>query len=461
MRGSRYIVESGLLPEIQAVAQREVPSDTQARNVWLSRVADMGTQTSVSESASRSSPEALSAQLEKVNQQIAKHSDRSRALVGSTASVQEIQKSLTNDEALVHYVVAEEQTFIIAIDKASSAMSVVRAGRSEIEASVSALRNSLKATPLKPFDTALAAELHRILLAPVSSITNGKKRLIVVKDGALSQLPFAVLRNGGPQGVWLVENHALESAPSASSFVLSRKAGNSGRAPQPFIGIGSPIISSSSANTANSPENILGIRGAARSVKDLGELPETESELRAFARIFGADQGAVMVRDQATESKVRAADMSRYRVLSFATHALMAGETMENDQAALVLSNPLQSQNAREDGLLTASEVAGLKLNADLVILSACNTAAGSDILSAESLNGLARSFFAAGARALLVSNWAVHSEATQKLMTNFASAYQKSSTKSDALRSAMLSLAQDQQYAHPYYWAPFDIIGS
>jgi CHAT domain-containing protein len=86
--------------------------------------------------------------------------------------------------------------------------------------------------------------------------------------------------------------------------------------------------------------------------------------------------------------------------------------------------------------------------------------AAGLDILSAESLNGLARSFFAAGARAPLVSNWAVHSEVTQKLMTNFASAYQKSTAKSDALRSALLSLAQDQQYAHPYYWAPFDIIG-
>ena len=167
-----------------------------------------------------------------------------------------------------------------------------------------------------------------------------------------------------------------------------------------------------------------------------------------------------------TETRLKKLPLDRYRIVHFATHGLLAGETAIIDKAgaepALVLIPPAHV-SADDDGLLTASEITTLKLNADWVVLSACNTAGAAGTSSAEALSGLARAFFYAGARALLVSHWEVYSEAAVKLTTRaFAEiAADPNVSRAEAMRRSMAAMIGSGGWdAHPAYWAPFIVVG-
>ena len=162
---------------------------------------------------------------------------------------------------------------------------------------------------------------------------------------------------------------------------------------------------------------------------------------------------------------MRRFDLSNTRVLSFATHGLIAGDLPKLGEPALVLTPPARP-TPNDDGLLRASEVSRLKLNADFVILSACNTAASDGTPGAEGLSGLAKAFFYAGARSMLVSHWPVDSEATVKLTTGLIRATASDPTvgRAEALRRAMLAMIDETsggaEHAHPFFWAPFILAG-
>ena len=201
-------------------------------------------------------------------------------------------------------------------------------------------------------------------------------------------------------------------------------------------------------------------------IRELASLPETEDELCTVARDIGADPGEMRLGANATESEVKAMSargaLSEYRVVHFATHGAMAGELSKGVEPGLILTPPLVASED-DDGYLSASEIAALKLDADWVILSACNTAVG-DSTSAEALSGLARAFIYAQARALLVSHWAVDSNATVKLITAATSEFarDKSVGRAEALRRAMLALIDGGKApeVHPAVWAPFIVVG-
>ena len=199
-------------------------------------------------------------------------------------------------------------------------------------------------------------------------------------------------------------------------------------------------------------------------MRRLPPLPETADELRAIAKTLGAGNDAVFLGKQATETAVRKTDLSDAQVLAFATHALVAGQIKGQAEPALVLTPPAKA-SPEDDGLLTASEIARhLKLDADWVILSACNTAAG-DATGAEGLSGLAKAFFYAGARALLVSHWSVQSDAAVKLTTRMLAeaAAHPEIGRAEALKRSMLALIDDPEndhFAHPLFWAPFVVVG-
>jgi CHAT domain-containing protein len=204
----------------------------------------------------------------------------------------------------------------------------------------------------------------------------------------------------------------------------------------------------------------------AEEIRSQVPLPETVDELCAVAHDLRVSDKDIRLGSRATEAEVKrlseAGELARYRIVHFATHGVLAGQLGTNAEPGLILTPP-KSTTEGDDGYLSASEITALKLDADWVILSACNTAAGGTE-GAEALSGLARAFFYAGARALLVSHWAVASGATVKLITGAAGimASDRSVGRAEAMRQAMLALIDKDEAngVHPAFWAPFVVVG-
>jgi CHAT domain-containing protein len=359
-----------------------------------------------------------------------------------------------------------------------------------------------------PFDLAKSHELYQALLAPFTDLTNGK-HLIIVPSGPLTSLPFHVLVTKLPdstltsmaryqQAAWLALQQPVTVLPSVGSLQALRQLPPS-QALEPYIGFGNPLLVGASGNNTSAwakqrcarlaTTRVAEARGIARrgvSLRaiDLAELrrqeplPETADELCAVAAAVGAlgqQNDTVWLGERATEHNLKALSregkLAHYKVLHFATHGLLAGESeailKAKAEPALILTPPkddtIGADLEEDDGLFTASEVAQLDLDADWIVLSACNTAAG-EKGDAEALSGLARAFFYAKARALLVSHWYVNSDAAVKLTTGaFAelSANPKIG-RAEALRRSMAELITKgaPQEAHPANWAPFVLVG-
>ncbi|MGD9671494.1 MAG: CHAT domain-containing protein [Hyphomicrobiaceae bacterium] len=202
-------------------------------------------------------------------------------------------------------------------------------------------------------------------------------------------------------------------------------------------------------------------------LRELCPLLDTAHELRWIAKSLDAGEDSIVLGAKVTEPAIRHAKLDRYRVLHFATNGLLAGEMAEfakgKAEPALVFTPPSVASD-EDDGLLTASEITELKLDADWVVMSACNTAAG-DAKGAEALSGLAKAFFYAGARALLVSHWPVNSYAATMLTSTTFSELKRDPklNRAEAFRRSMVSLMRDKDRpwaAHPSVWAPFVVVG-
>ncbi|WP_430755241.1 CHAT domain-containing protein [Magnetovirga frankeli] len=194
-------------------------------------------------------------------------------------------------------------------------------------------------------------------------------------------------------------------------------------------------------------------------------MPDTADELMAIAEVLGTDRHqALLLREKATETELKRRQLAQYNILSFATHGVLAGELGKGIEPGLILSPPKQATE-EDDGFLSLSEIAQLKLNADWVVLSACNTAGseGDEGMASEGFTGLAKSFIYAGAKALLVSHWSVSSAATVELMsTMFRSFKEQQLPRAEAHRQAMLAMIDsgDPLLSHPSLWAPFVVVG-
>ncbi len=350
-------------------------------------------------------------------------------------------------------------------------------GRTGLEEAVVAIRATLDLSLFTdgrppPFALGPSHELYRKIVAPASPLLKGARHLLIVPAGALQSLPFGVLLteprpsggNATAPAKWLIRQYAITILPSVASLrALRRFAHGDGRAREPFAGFGDPALEGRPGDRKGlkSARLYRGTIADADAVRALEPLPETGAELRAMARALGAGDDTLWLRAQATESKAKGTDLSSYRVVAFATHGLMAGQFRDYGEPALVMTPPRQATE-QDDGLLGASEVAQLKLNADWVILSACNTAAPDGAPGAEGLSGLAKAFFHAGARSLLVSHWPVESHSSARLTTGAIDALAKEPGigRAEAMRRSMLALMADSRYAHPSYWGPFVVVG-
>ena len=407
----------------------------------------------------------------------------------SPLTVAQTQALLKADEVLVTILVGPERSFVWAISRQRAEWAAIDASADALVEHVAVLRKGLDPLMLgRPdasgsvttgYDVARAHTLYKLLLEPVAHVLEGKKHLLVVPTGPLSSLPFQVLITAPPAAgtnaaaalrgaQWLIRRHALSVLPSVQSLATLRRPTPVSTATKPFLGIGDPVLTGPptarpqargiSAGT-NRPDAVFrNGQSDLRALRELMPLPDTAHELRIIAKVLGATSDALLLRADANEARFKQTRLEDYRVIQFATHGLIAGELSGLDEPALVLTPP-QNASDLDDGLLTASEVAALNLAADWVVLSACNTASGTSS-GAEALSGLARAFFYAGARGLLVSHWAVNSEAAVGLTTKtFATlAGEPALGRAEALRRTMLGMIEAGK--PPSYWAPFIIVG-
>jgi len=239
--------------------------------------------------------------------------------------------------------------------------------------------------------------------------------------------------------------------------------------PKPFVGFGNPAFTGKPAEAANSLAALAqecrtnaGLPPAL--LRALAPLPETADEVRRVAQALHAGADSVILGKDVNEATLHKLPLDQYRVIYFATHGLLPGELRCQSEPGLALSPPdHEPKGLDDDGLLAASEVAGLRLNADLVVLSACNTGSGGGgRLGGQALSGLAEAFFYAGSRALVVSHWQVPSVPTVALMTGMFERLgpDLKNGAADALRQTQLRLVAAPETAHPFYWAAFTLVG-
>ena len=354
----------------------------------------------------------------------------------------------------------------------------IKVSAKDLDAQVRALRGWL--TDRQRFDPALAYKLYQETFGVSAKKIASKERLSIVANGALTSLPPQLLVTKDPGGKalkdmdWLIRSHAITILPSVASLKVLRGRSQTSSARKPMIAFADPLFS----NTARAKTQALAMRsitsfyrGTQLNVAAIGEylpqLPGTRKEAQQIAVELKADPADVRLGSDATETAVKQTKLDQYRIVYFATHGLVAGDlepfAESKAEPALALSIP-EKPNDVDDGLLTASEIAQLKVDADWAVLSACNTAA-EDNPGAEALSGLARAFFYAGARSLIVSHWSVSDEATARLMigTFRASERNPQLSHAEALRESMLAMvdgATSDYEADPRFWAPFVVVG-
>lgn len=195
-------------------------------------------------------------------------------------------------------------------------------------------------------------------------------------------------------------------------------------------------------------------------------MPDTGDEVRSVTFSLGVKDADLFTDEEAKEKVFRSQSLNDYNVIYIATHAVMPGETACQREPGIALARPSENATSRDsDGFLDASEVAALQISANLVVLSACNTATGGNatVQKGDSLSGLAESFFIAGARSLLVTHWQVPSAATASLMRDMFSAIgrDRALTTDTALRRAQLLAISDENTSHPFFWGAFSFVGS
>lgn len=443
------------------------------------------------------------------------------------ATLEQARAALKTGEALISILVTGDTTYVWAIPQVGApAFSQVPLGEKAVAKMITQLRTALDignaaVARFSRFDTSISHRLYSDLLRPVETSWKDASSLIIVPHRALGQMPFSLLVTapaevGGDTSArfdsyrtvpWLLRKAAVTQLPSVNALTALRALPPATGYRHEFIGFGDPYFSKKQQTEEAAPGNapvasvganlrnlsihkvalptVMDIDGASGStlrnapkvansstLAQLARLPETADEIRDIAQALKADMNTdVFLGVRANERNVKDTNLADRKVIAFATHGLVPGDLNGLEQPALALTAP-DVAGIDGDGLLTMEEVLGLKLNADWVVLSACNTGSGEGAGS-EAVSGLGRAFFYAGARSLLVSNWPVETVSARLLTADVfkRSAENPTLTRAEVLRQTMLWLMDSAgqrdasgkwefTYAHPLFWAPFTLIG-
>ena len=361
------------------------------------------------------------------------------------------RSALDPGTALLTYTIGARRSFLFVIEAAGApgtglSFYPLAIGEEELEKEVEAFRNLLS----RP-ETSLASlklrgrKLYDILVRPAEPVLAKADRWLVSADGPLHSLPFAALVSGDR---YLAESKPIHTAASAAAYKEIRER-RSSRAPAALdmLALGDPLY----PKTAADPQLQDALRRGAR----LDPLPATRKEVGAITSFY--PDARVLLGREATEAALKSL-APQARRLHVACHGLLDERFPLN--SALALSTPEELQEGRDNGLLQAWEIfEEMRLDADLVTLSACDSGLGKE-MGGEGLVGLVRAFQFAGARSVLASLWSVSDDSTADLMRRFYGYLREGRSKDEALRAAQVDLIRDRDLAHPYHWAAFQLTG-
>ena len=462
------------------VADELTPEQRKQENAILSRISGaqktLWNQNVSSDERRKNEAElnAAEADLEKLRLQIRETDPRYANLqYPEPINVQAIQSKLLDEHtALIEYLLGEKRSLVWVVTNDRVTTSILPA-RTKIEESVAAYRKLLgervSALTLDQSLTrinALGGELYDLLFKPIEKNLRATKVLIVVPDGTLGYLPFESLVTafGHARNAYLAERFAIVYGPSASALVTVQEINRPVTSHRILLAFGDPVTTPAGPSKMASGQGkpISNVRSTSPAEDyaergfSLARLPYTRDGVINISKMFPPHQRQLYLGADAREETVKSEKLDDFQYIHFATHGFL--DELHPSRSGILLS---RAPDSKEDGILQTGEIMRLKLNADIVTLSACSTGLGK-LMNGEGVLGLTRAFFYAGTRNVVVSLWNVNDSATATLMESFYLNLQRGLPKSEALRRAKLSLlhSSDTLWRHPYFWAAFVIQG-
>jgi CHAT domain-containing protein len=391
-------------------------------------------------------------------------------LVPKVVSASEVMAVLRPGEAFVATVLSESSGWTFVLREGQVSVGRIEGGRRRIDKLVKNIRRTLDpddAGHVPAFDFAASRDLYKAVLGPVADHLKGATTLTISPAGPLLSLPFEVLLTGPAKpgdysgAPWLVKQFAIAHVPEPGNFVALRKLAATSRATRPWFGFGAAANVTLAQARASFPAASCG--QAAEELHDLPVLSDAADELNASRKLLSATPAEMLTGPAFTSDAVERLPLKNYRILQFAAHGLLPSDLACESDPAIVTSAPPAAPDA-SGALLTAPRVEKLDLDAELVILSACNSGGPGGDSAGESLSGLARSFFAANARALLVSHWDLATDAATVLIPAALGTLRQQPALgiAGALRAAQLDWLANFTGAnsHPFFWAAMAVFG-
>jgi CHAT domain-containing protein/Tfp pilus assembly protein PilF len=367
----------------------------------------------------------------------------------------QVQSQLLDEKtAVVEYFLGEKQSYLIIIEKNNSFLYLLPS-RGEIIKSIKGFIKELSDPPRRIYKGSLASNrLFKELLLPIEEVLpESIEHLIIVPDGFLYFLPFEALLTNS-ENKFVVEKFTVSYAPSCSSLLFLKEKEVRIEHPKSLLAIGNPnhdlkrISNSEHSTSSIILKEIYNTQGY-----DFSPIPYSRKEIKNIAKLFPKQKRDIYLGDQATEEVIKRTSLENYKIIHFACHSLLDEKFPFRSALVLAIDN-----NSDEDGFLQVREIYNLRLSADMIVLSACQTGKGR-LENVEGVLGLPRIFFYCGARSVVSSLWKINDKSTTQFMSNFYKYISEGKSKSQALRLAKIKMI-NSKYSHPFFWASFVLYG-
>ena len=391
-------------------------------------------------------------------------------LTAKPVTLANVQENLKDGQALISFIQSKQKLYAWGISE-DNYYYYSTANLEGLIKNITILRNAIElpvrrgVAPknLDNFPFSSSHSLYLELLNPFFNEFLDIEDLLIIPDGQLHSIPFATLLSenfeSNIEPKWLIREVAIGIIPSFETIASLKDKSDFDLEEIKFIGFGNPLIGQNLISKNDFQKR--GLVEDFNEVIELPALPQTQRELELISSNFKPSNTNLFLGEDATEEMLKKLDLEKFNIIAFATHAISSKINSNLIEPSLILT-PVSQGNRENDGVLTASEINRLKLNADLVILSACETA-NTNLESNQAYAGLAESFFFAGSKAILATHWEVETNSAVNITSGLISNLKEDENMSysQALRKSALDLMQNKdKYQHPFFWAPFIIVG-